>query len=639
MFFVGPLTGGNRDFLIKDFSANDTLFFSGQLNFASLKPVRDGDDLIITSSFATDLTRTVVLEDYFVSTANRGKIQAGEVELTEEIINLSINTGRLQAKSDQDSGIKTGADPDTDTIFTSLLNRAVTIEFSNVSGFEGVIGSDGSDVIKGDDKANIIYGGGGSDSIYGNGGDDIIHPGQMYRPNGPIFGYFDTLDGGEGFDIVSFEGENDAQIKIDLGQVGSEGYSEVRSVRASSSYKYDYYYRSSIEFKNFEGVIGGNHDDVIIGDSIANYLSGGSGNDSLSGKGGADTLVGGAGNDILTGGLGNDVLVGGTGADTFIIGGAGEAGTQDTIYDFDASEDILGLYGDTATVEMQSSQFVLDPVTKTQKFYEHSALVSNSETSVLLYGVTATEALQLLSNKGSVELSLGDAGGTVIGNERANSIAGGDGDDLIFGMGGNDTIKVSSGTDTLDGGAGFDILDLSESNGPIRYIFGANEQVRFLFLREGQWVSDVITRNFEGLIGSQFADNVNGSNGANIIDGKDGNDELWAYGGNDTVNGGAGDDRIWGMIGDDLLTGGTGADRFLYSGFAGGMDTITDFDITEDRFEMISDAADSFADITMTDTQDGVRLEWDGHMHDITEGALLQGVNSSQISEDHFIFG
>jgi len=46
-----------------------------------------------------------------------------------------------------------------------------------------------------------------------------------------------------------------------------------------------------------ENAIGGNGDDTITGNAVANRLEGGAGNDILDGGAGADTMIGGAGND------------------------------------------------------------------------------------------------------------------------------------------------------------------------------------------------------------------------------------------------------------------------------------------------------------------------------------------------------
>ena len=90
-------------------------------------------------------------------------------------------------------------------------------------------------------------------------------------------------------------------------------------------------------YTSIEKVIGGSHDDTLVGnmkaattlmggsgnDTLtggerADMLDGGSGNDVLMGDAGNDTLAGGANNDVLTGGLGTDVFVYSAGRDTII---------------------------------------------------------------------------------------------------------------------------------------------------------------------------------------------------------------------------------------------------------------------------------------------------------------------------------
>jgi hypothetical protein len=55
---------------------------------------------------------------------------------------------------------------------------------------------------------------------------------------------------------------------------------------------------------------------------------------------------------------------------------------------------------------------------------------------------------------------------------------------------------------------------------------------------------------------------------------------------------------------------------------------------------MFSTDVRSLSDISMTDTQNGVRLEWELDSAGLTTtvGALLMDVNISQITEDSFLF-
>ncbi|MEP0754969.1 hypothetical protein NDA03_22405 [Trichocoleus sp. Lan] len=121
---------------------------------------------------------------------------------------------------------------------------------------------------------------------------------------------------------------------------------------------------------------GGNGSDELRGDDGNDFLKGDAGNDKLVGGKGQDSLFGGEGHDVLTGYsfLGvdeKDVLTGGGGADTFVLGdkiGSHylESGFA-TITDFKSSE------GD----KIQINGSIFDggyTLTKTQNFSGSSAL-------------------------------------------------------------------------------------------------------------------------------------------------------------------------------------------------------------------------------------------------------------------------
>nr|WP_233467039.1 Calx-beta domain-containing protein [Dolichospermum flos-aquae] len=79
-------------------------------------------------------------------------------------------------------------------------------------------------------------------------------------------------------------------------------------------------------------------------------------------------------------------------------------------------------------------------------------------------------------------------------------------------------------------------------------------------------------------------------NGGNTLDGGDGNDIIFADR-NDTILGGAGDDTIFGGRGGNTLTGGTGNDTFWLTNaeYPISPNIITDFNPTEDRLQIAFD--------------------------------------------------
>ena len=130
---------------------------------------------------------------------------------------------------------------------------------------------------------------------------------------------------------------------------------------------------------------------------------------------------------------------------------------------------------------------------------------------------------------------------------------GGDGNDAINAGTGNDYVEGGKGNDAMDGDAGNDTVGYSQSLSGVTLTLGNNANANGSGSGAAQGDS---FRNFENLVGSNFADTVTGNNLANILAGLGGNDHLKGMGGNDILAGGAGA---------DILDGGTGIDTADYS--------------------------------------------------------------------------
>lgn len=76
-----------------------------------------------------------------------------------------------------------------------------------------------------------------------------------------------------------------------------------------------------------------------------------------------------------------------------------------------------------------------------------------------------------------------------------------------------------------------------------------------------------------------------GDAGANTLTGE-GADVLYGLGGDDNITAGAGDDALVGGAGNDTLTGGTGKDIFVFDSYRFDRDVITDFVIGTDRLDL-----------------------------------------------------
>ena len=145
------------------------------------------------------------------------------------------------------------------------------------------------DTVVGTDDQDTLYGFDGNDSIAGGDADDYLRG----------FKGDDTIEGGDGNDIIGGEEGDDL-------------------------------------------IDGGAGNDFIIANDGDDTVVGGLGDDLIETRNGDDVLIGGAGADTLRPGRGNDQLEGGDGADVYMIG---RSWGDDTITDFDLSEDILDFRG------------------------------------------------------------------------------------------------------------------------------------------------------------------------------------------------------------------------------------------------------------------------------------------------------
>lgn len=158
----------------------------------------------------------------------------------------------------------------------------------------------------------------------------------------------------------------------------------------------------------------------------------------------------------------------------------------------------------------------------------------------------------------------------ISGNARTTYITGGAGDDTltaqvmdtplpitIYGGVGNDSIGGSELGDVLQGNQGADTVNGWEGND---WIYGGQGN--------------------DLLLGSDGGDNVNGNLGDDTVAGGSGADTLHGGQGNDSLAGADGDDYLSGDLGDDTMAGGPGADVF-HAFAGGGADRITDFNAAD----------------------------------------------------------
>ena len=145
-------------------------------------------------------------------------------------------------------------------------------------------------------------------------------------------------------------------------------------------------------------------DDQIFGGAGNDTLSGGAGFDWLQGKSGDDSLDGGDDSDFLDGGDGNDTLIGGTG-DDIVDGGSGT---------------------NTASYAAASSGVIVD-------------LGAGNASG----GAGNDVLLNVANVVGSAKADI------LVGDDHANTIAGGLGNDVLSGGGGADVFIYNGGNDAI----------------------------------------------------------------------------------------------------------------------------------------------------------------------------------------------
>ncbi|MCC3531191.1 MAG: calcium-binding protein [Microcoleus sp. PH2017_21_RUC_O_A] len=282
--------------------------------------------------------------------------------------------------------------------------------------------------------------------------------------------------------------------------------------------------------------------------------------------------------DIFSGGSGADILTGGSGADIFAYNSPGEGG--DTITDFafgvDKLKFVSAAFGNFTTTNFASVSGSAPDITGKQLVIFTGANYSTVEAAqAKAVGSSTTPGFFVYTNTNSETVLVFDSNGTAAGGfttvANLGTAAGtlGTADFLFTGA----TGSAPTGTSTNSGS----IVDLNANPGtfPTSGVnnFGSgaggyNFTTPVLFTGNSTVANNVT--------GTEFADILNGGGGA------------------DTIAGGGGADTITGAGGADILTGGSGADIFAFKAPGEGTDSITDFTFGTDKLQFTANAFGNF---------------------------------------------
>lgn len=333
-----------------------------------------------------------------------------------------------------------------------------------------------------------------------------------------------------------------------------------------------------------ENLIGGDGNDVLIGNALSNSIFGGRGNDSITASDGNDTLFGNDDNDIyINASAYASLLSASIAQDGAII--IETQGGLDTLYDFESyqfgSETLthselvtrittLTNPNDINTTVLWtggSTQFIANQPVLQNLTYQDLGIqggsgpvlshgTQNGVTSItgdvsVFSNITINHGLsEVLDIQGFnfANITLGDGGDSSVsmGDFNVTALTTGDG---------NDTVTLTP----IDQGAGFALstIDLGHGNNSLIINSGASATGKRVQVTAGDGM-DVITASgaVDMILNSgDGADDITATDANDRLNSADGNDTVRGNGGRDIINAGAGNDTVYGGSGNDDIFG------------------------------------------------------------------------------------
>ncbi|MBC1222825.1 calcium-binding protein [Nostoc sp. UCD121] len=508
----------------------DTLQFSGnKFTAQNLQLTQNGNNLEIT--FGDFSSTQIILQNFKLENldnlpATSSRPAIGNILFDETSITDSFDV--FDANSTQTSLFKRN----TVTFLNDLDN--------NITGFDNsddvINGQGGDDIIDGLSGNDILRGGAGNNTLNGDIGNDTLSASSSTGDN--------LLFGGDGNDSLSVFG----------------------------SYSNSYGYSSDSRSLGNNTLNGGIGNDTLSagGSKGDNLLSGGDDNDSLNVSGSYSNSYGyssdsrSLGNNTLNGGAGNDTLsAGGSKGDNLLSGNDG----NDSL---DISGGYVENYGNSSDSRSLGNNTLNGGVG------DDTLKASGSKGDNLLFGGDGNDSLDI-SGDYSYYSSYDYSDSRPSGNNTLNGGAGDDtlnassstGDNLLSGGDGNDSFYLITNspdtalsdlvTQTVDGGNGEDLL----------FTF-------YNFTAGGITTTFDAATNIGAITVGKYQVNYNNIERLNIS-GTDYNDFIVGTNGNDILTGGNGNDSLY---------GGDGTDTFGFNNYNGGVNTIYDFNTTNELIQV-----------------------------------------------------
>jgi Ca2+-binding RTX toxin-like protein len=474
-------------------------------------------------------------------------------------------------------------------------------------------GGPGDDVVFGERGNDTLLGGEGNDRLYGGIGDDLLQggPGNDLLAGG--FGA-DTVDGEAGDDYVRGDGTIDHLrdsgggfdtlsystgvtpgfgAGIDTGASGFPGgaegergvYLDLRDAEGTLNGNDGIAALGGgvddVQAGVFEQILGTPFSDFIVGSELGETIYGGGGADVIRGEGGSDTLIGGADGDSCTGGetvSGCEGTSSVTTRDTSLVS-VGETAVAGLVQIYLVGSTAADSVTATAVPSPPSVSFTLSGAS-----FDTSAAASAGCT--VAASTASCPVPGSLSPLDSLVLAGMGAGDTIAANGFPDTAAvvalGGSGDDDLTGgaasedllvdgpsgadrssaLGGDDALLHNGGADELLGGDGNDLfLSVSICDGEL--ISGGNGRDNSSWARlegavaarldqgqAGQPAGEAAACGSGSLDTMQSIEDLEGSNGADVLYGDAGPNQLLGHAGPDVYRAGPGEDSLLANSGD-----------------------------------------------------------------------------------------
>lgn len=523
----------------------------------------------------------------------------------------------------------------------------------SLKSIEGIIGTDENDkFLPTEGVDNTLDGGNGQDVIdfssyssgltidlnglSGTGNDtlidieDVVGTGYDDEIHG-VEGELNSIDGGNGFDLISYESFSTA-VTVNL----------ANSIDADGD-----------TITSIEGAIGTDYDDIFI-DKINefNEYHGGDGEDVFYDADGEDDYYGNADNDTVDFSLNTEGVIFWTGAsdDVTVDSFSFSPFSYGNIIDYFVSvEDVIGTdYDDTFITGNYDSNRSFDGGDGDfdhVQFFNQTEFTFSSDIATDEYSNTFEnmEGFQFLQEGPVDDFYFGSV--NLIDEKDNSAISGNFDPSLIYkNSDGNYELLTPEVDETYH-----HLLIVSPGGTVISDVTGSGVRADD-FTSWGVGTGDDDTIN--GDLGDLSRDDVlNGNGGADIISGGDGDDEINGGAGNDTLNGNDDDDTLFGGSGVDSLSGGAGADALrggvgndnLYGGddsdtylwnIGDGDDTVTDSDGTNDVLEL--GAGIGAEDLVFTVNGSDLEITFASIAGEIILTGHLNGAGTQQIEKVRF---